>query len=114
MGDAVDNIPGVPGVGPKTAAGLLKDFGSVENLLGRLDEVKSEKLRQSLRAAESDIRRNQKLVRLPDVQCEFAAENLRVQPADVPSLRVLLTEWGFRGLLDGLSAGQEQAQAELI
>jgi DNA polymerase I len=114
MGDAVDNIPGVPGVGPKTAAGLLNDFGSVENLLGRLDELKSDKLRQSLRAAERNIRRNQLLVRLPDGPWRFAPENLSVQPADASALRCLLTEWGFRGLLAGLNAGQAQAQAELI
>ena len=49
MGDSVDNIPGVPGVGPKTAADLLNQFGSVTRLYARLDEVKSEKLRAALR-----------------------------------------------------------------
>ena len=51
MGDSVDNIPGVPGVGPKTAADLLNRFGSVAKLFARLDEVKSEKLRAALRGA---------------------------------------------------------------
>ncbi len=50
IGDSVDNIPGVPGVGPKTAAELLNQFGSVETLYARLDGVKSEKLRAALRA----------------------------------------------------------------
>jgi DNA polymerase I len=114
MGDAVDNIPGVPGVGPKTATSLLQEFGSVENLLGRLNEVKSEKLREALRSAAATIRRNQKLVRLPDVPCEFASETLRLQSADVPALRGLFAGWGFRGMLAGLDAGLMQRQAELI
>src|SRR5690606_24915650 len=49
MGDAIDNIPKVPGVGPKTAADLLKTFGDVETLIGRLDEVAKPKLRETLR-----------------------------------------------------------------
>ena len=48
LGDSVDNIPGVPGVGPKTAAELLKQFGSVAELYRRLDEVKSERIRAAL------------------------------------------------------------------
>jgi DNA polymerase-1 len=113
MGDAVDNIPGVPGVGPKTAAGLLKQFGPVENLLARLDEVKSEKLRQSLRGAAAAVVRNQKLVRLPEVPCGPAPENLVVRPGDPAALRRLFAGWGFKGMLAALDAPGEK-QAELI
>ena len=115
MGDAVDNIPGVPGVGPKTAAGLLQQFGSVESLLGRLDEVKSEKVRAALLVAAADVRRNQGLVRLPDVPCEFAPAKLGVRPADGAVLRGLFGGWGFKGMLAGLgAAGGPEKQAELI
>ena len=48
-GDSVDNIPGVPGVGPKTAAGLLREFGSLEELAAGLDRVSRPKLRERLR-----------------------------------------------------------------
>jgi len=113
MGDAVDNIPGVPGVGSKTAAELLKQFGSVENLLARLDEVKSEKLRQSLRGAAAAVVRNQKLVRLPEVPCELVPEKLVVQSGDRAALRRLLAGWGFKGMLAALDAPGEK-QAELI
>ena len=113
MGDAVDNIPGVPGVGPKTAAELLKQFGSVENLLGRLDEVKSEKLRQSLRDAAAAVMRNQKLVRLPEVPCELVPEKLVMQSGDRVALRRLLAGWGFKGMLAALEPSGEK-QAELI
>ena len=57
VGDSVDNIPGVPGVGPKTATDLLRQFGSVVEMYRRLDEVKSERIRAALRAAEADVRR---------------------------------------------------------
>jgi DNA polymerase-1 len=113
MGDAVDNIPGVPGVGPKTAAELLKQFGSVETLLARLDEVKSEKLRRALRESAAAVFRNQKLVRLPEVPCEFAPERMLVRDGDRTALRRLFAGWGFKGMLDALDAPGEK-QTELI
>jgi DNA polymerase I len=113
MGDSVDNIPGVPGVGPKTASGLLDQFGSVENLYGRLGEVKSEKLRASLRASEKIVRRNQKLVRLHDLPCEFSPEALAEKPADAGRLRGLYSRWGFKTLLAALGESHER-QAVLI
>jgi len=114
MGDAVDNIPGVPGVGPKTAASLLQEFGSVEKLYLRLDEVKSEKLRASLRASAEAVQRNQMLVRLHEVACGFEPEKLVVRPADREKLRGLFTHWGFKGLLAELDAQSPERQAELI
>lgn len=114
MGDAVDNIPGVPGVGPKTAAELLRQFGSVENLFARLDEVKSEKLRTALRNAEAAVRRNLELVRLHEVQCEFAPERLVLRPPDNGKLRELFRRWGFRGMLETLATESSEKQAELI
>src|SRR5882672_4145843 len=72
LGDSVDNIPGVTGVGPKTATELLRQFGSVTELYRRLGEVKSARIRAALESAEADVRRNQKLVRLQDdLDCEF-------------------------------------------
>jgi DNA polymerase I len=104
MGDNVDNIPGVPGVGPKTAADLLSRFGSVAALFGRLDEVKSEKLRGSLRSSAEAVRRNLRLVRLhDDLPCDFVPEHLTEKPADVRQLAGLFREWGFNGLLKALT-----------
>jgi DNA polymerase-1 len=115
MGDAVDNIPGVPGVGPKTAAELLKQFGSVEAMLGRLDEVKSEKLRAALREHAAAVRRNQELVRLPEVACDFLPERLGIRPVDGGALRELFGGWGFKGMLAALAtADVTEKQAELI
>jgi DNA polymerase I len=117
MGDSVDNIPGVPGVGPKTAADLLSRFGSVTALLGRLDEVKSDKLRGSLRSSAEAVRRNLRLVRLhDDLPCEFMPENLTEKPVDAGQLAGLFRQWGFNGLLKALALEkpEELQQAVLI
>ncbi len=114
MGDAVDNIPGVPGVGPKTAAALLNQFGSAAALLARLDEVKSEKLRASLLSSADAVRRNLELVGLRAVPCEFVPDRLAVQPPDREQLRSLFRLWGFNGLLAELDALPVERQAELI
>ncbi len=115
MGDSVDNIPGVPGVGPKTAADLLNQFGSIDGLFERLDAVKSEKLRAALRASENAVRRNRKLVRLQDdLPCEFAPAELAGKPADVGRLRELYGRWGFKGMLVALAEPAREQQAILI
>lgn len=115
MGDSVDNIPGVPGVGPKTAADLLKQFGSVANLYGRLDEVKSERLRAALRGAADAVRRNLELVRLRnDLPLEFLPEELTEKPADAGLLRGLYQRWGFKGMLAALEESSGGRQAVLI
>jgi DNA polymerase I len=114
MGDSVDNIRGVPGVGPKTATDLLKQFGSVENLFNRLDEVKSEKLRAPLRDSADAVRRNRELVRLHDLPCEFSREDLAPKPADGGRLRELFTRWGFKGMLAALEESSRERQAALI
>ncbi len=114
-GDSVDNIPGVPGVGPKTAAELLKQFGSVAALYGRLEEVKSEKLRAALRAAADAVRRNRELVRLrDDLPCEFSPDALAGKPADAGRLRELYQRWGFKGMLAALEEPARERQAVLI
>jgi DNA polymerase-1 len=107
VGDSVDNIPGVPGVGPKTASELLNQFGSVTALYRRLDEVRSEKLRAALATAADDVRRNVKLVRLKDdLPCEFSAEALAVKPADVGRLAELFGRWGFRSMASELNVNR--------
>lgn len=100
VGDSVDNIPGVPGVGPKTAADLLQQFGSVAALYERLAEVKSERLRAGLQAAKEAVRRNQQLIRLrSDLSGDFSPEELVVKRADADRLCELFSRWGFKTLL---------------
>jgi DNA polymerase-1 len=107
IGDTVDNIPGVPGVGPKTAADLLKQFGAIENIYSNLDKIKSERLRSNLAASAEAVQRNQKLIRLKDdLPCEPDIEKFSAQPAKVDSLRELFTGWGFKTLLHELEKAQ--------
>jgi DNA polymerase-1 len=107
IGDAVDNIPGVVGVGPKTASDLLRQFGSLEEIYKRLNEVKSDRLRSNLEAARELVQRNQKLITLrDDLPCEFEIESFSVKPSKVEDLRNLFTGWGFKTLLHELEKAQ--------
>jgi DNA polymerase-1 len=114
MGDSVDNIPGVPGVGPKTAAALLNQFGSVAELFRRLDEVKSENVRGALRGLADAVRRNRELVRLQDdLPCDFSAAELAEKPADAGRLRELFARWGFNGMLAALEVELPRSPREI-
>jgi 5'-3' exonuclease len=66
IGDTVDNIPGVNGLGPKTAAALLNEHGSLDAILASPDAVKNERIREKLRAARGQIEGNREMVRLDD------------------------------------------------
>lgn len=115
IGDDVDNIPGVPGVGPKTATDLLKQFGSIDQLYARLDEVKSERLRIALRAAQEAVWRNRELVRLHEVPCDFSADEMAVKAPDAERLGRLYERWGFKTLLAALKESAPRIrQAVLI
>jgi len=109
----VDNIPGVPGVGPKTATDLLQQFGSAEALLSRLGEVKSDKLRTSLDGAGEIVRRNQRLIRLREDQPSVPLEEFVLREANPERLGALYADWGFKTLLAQLSEGQPQQGALL-
>ena len=99
IGDSVDNIPGVPGVGPKTATDLLQQFGSVDALYSRLGEVKSDRLRASLAGSEDIVRRNQRLVRLNEQQEPLPLEEAAIREPQTDRLRVSFAEWGFKTML---------------
>ena len=99
-GDPVDNIPGVAGVGIKTASSLLRQFGSIDSLFCRLEEVRPDRVRASLQSSIEAVRKNQKLVRLNfDVPCEVPLEELICKPVDPTALRQLYGRWGFKTLL---------------
>lgn len=108
IGDNVDNIPGVPGVGPKTAAELLEQFGSVAELYTHLEAVKSDRLRAALQASAEVVKRNLDLIRLPDdLATELELEDLAERAADDEALCEMFRSWGFRSML----AEIEQAQS---
>ena len=110
IGDSVDNIPGVPGVGPKTATDLLRQFGSIEELYRRLPEAGSDRLRANLQASAELVRRNQQLVRLKDeTPCEVTMEVLTVKAGDADALRPLFSRWGFKTFLQELEQARLKA-----
>ena len=112
MGDSVDNIPGVRGVGPKGAAELIKEFGTVDALLSRLDEVKRPKLREMLTEHADNARMSRELVRLKDdlpLMEPLDALTLREPPKE--PLAAFLAKHGFRALLSKLGRETEAAHA---
>jgi DNA polymerase-1 len=103
LGDAVDNIDGVKGVGAKTAADLLQRFGTVENVYQRLTEVNSARLRGSLELARDVVTRNARLIRLDDrVPGAPDLARLALGGEDHVRLAGLYRQWGFRSLLSAL------------
>ena len=113
VGDAADNIPGVPGVGVKTASALLNEFGSVDGIYDRLAKVKRDKLRESLAATEADVRRNQSLVALKlDLPREPELDDLRCGFKDAARLEALYETWGFNTLLKNLREARQGALFE--
>jgi DNA polymerase-1 len=99
MGDSVDNVPGVPGIGVKTAAQLVQEFGDLETLLTRAGEIKQQKRRESLLENERSARLSKTLVTLKDdVALEFPLEALAMPKIDVKKLSPFLETMGFAAL----------------
>jgi 5'-3' exonuclease len=97
-GDSVDNIPGA-GIGRKTAAGLVREFGGLEPLLANIDKVKSMRNREKLAAARDQILQNRKMVELDcHMELPIAIDDLQIQP-DYPALVAQLEKCEFKSLL---------------
>jgi DNA polymerase-1 len=107
MGDSSDNIPGVPGIGEKTAAQLIREHGTIEGVLARVDEVAGEKRRQSLRehAEQARLSRRLAIVRT-DVPLPFDLEALRVRPPDREKLAEVLSRLEFHSLMKEMEIAQ--------
>ena len=103
MGDSSDNIPGVRGVGPKTARKLLMDFGSIERLEQALPELKNPKLKARLEAGWEALKLSRELVTLKDeVPLEGGLDDARLQPPDPAELARVFGRYEFGSLLDPL------------
>ncbi len=102
-GDPTDNIPGVPGVGEKTAAKLIREFGDLESLLGRLDEVTPAKLGDKLREHVDQVRMGRELSRIVrDLPIEFDLSSARLGDYDRDTVVRLFREYEFRTLIERL------------
>ena len=112
MGDSVDNVPGVRGIGPKGAAELIQQFGTVAALLERLDEVKRPKLRELLESNAANARLSRELVRLKDdLPLERPLIELTLRPPAPAPLAAFLAKHGFRTLLAKLGREAEADHA---
>jgi len=99
-GDSTDNVPGVPGIGVKTAAQLILEYGDLETLLARAGEIKQPKRREALIANADLARISKRLVQLDDhAPLPMPIEDIRVEPDHRPELYAFLETQGFRTLL---------------
>lgn len=102
-GDAADNIPGVAGIGPKTAVKLLEQFGGLEALWRRIETVEPPRIREALLRQREDVERNLKLLRLrSDVPLSRSWRDCAIVPPDPAALRAFYEQWNFRSLLKDL------------
>ena len=98
-GDSVDNVPGIPGIGPKTAAQLLEEFGDLDTLLARADEIKQQKRRENIIANAELARISRQLVTLrTDVPLELDLDALVLEPQNGPKLIGFLKAMEFTSL----------------
>lgn len=102
MGDSADNFPGCPGVGEKTAAKLINQFGSIDNLLRHTDEIKG-KLRDKIENAVEDIKMSKLLATIrTDVPLQLSLDELKVEQPDEVKLRSIFEELEFKTLANKL------------
>jgi len=114
VGDSSDNVPGVKGVGEKTALELLKTFGDLDAILASADRIPGKRAREAVQQYADLARLSRELVTIRrDVPLPLDLERLRVRPADVARLTELFTELEFRSLIPKLSS-LEPAPAESV
>ena len=113
MGDSADNFPGCPGVGEKTAAKLIEQFGTIENMLAHTDEIKG-KLREKVEAAVEEIKMSKFLATIKtDVPIETNLDELKIVEPDEEELRKLFTELEFKSFADRVLNKVKQPQKKI-
>ena len=113
MGDSADNFPGCPGVGEKTAAKLIEQFGTIENMLAHTDEIKG-KLREKVEAAVEEIKMSKFLATIKtDVPIETNLDDLKIVEPDEEELRKLFTELEFKSFADRVLNKVKQPQKKI-
>ena len=112
-GDAVDNIPGAPGIGDKGARDLIERFGGVEAAIERAAEVERRTYRESLQNNAESIRMSRRLATIAtDVPVEFTLESVKAQPADPAALKAVYKELEFHSLLKEMGAAEDTRERD--
>jgi len=112
-GDSSDNIPGVPGVGEKTAMGLVKDFGSLEGVFEHLGEIKKKKLKENLEKSQADALLSKKLVTIEQfAPIDEDIGDLRVGEPDSQELSEIFLELEFKGLWEQFATREETVKKD--
>ncbi|MFP5235343.1 MAG: DNA polymerase I [Acidobacteriota bacterium] len=114
-GDTIDNIPGAPGIGDKGSVDLIKEFGSVEAVLDRAEEVKRKTYRESLQQNRDAVLLSKELVTIDcNVPVELDLHAMETQAPDLEACRELFTELEFTSLLKELAPAADAAKFDLI
>ncbi|HVO64870.1 MAG TPA: DNA polymerase I [Syntrophales bacterium] len=110
-GDQSDNIPGIPGIGPKNAQRLIEEFGSVEGVLANVDKVRNAKTRESIREFAEQARMSRELATIrTDADFEIDLESTRYAGPDNEVLKKLFKEFEFSSLLQELKIKEESVE----
>lgn len=113
MGDSSDNVPGVPGIGTKTADKLLEEFGSLDGILSNLDRIKPAGVQQKVSSNVALARLSKELVTIhTEVPIDFDLETLRRRPPDLPRVKKLFLELEFSSLLKQLMSESPEIDSE--
>ncbi|GIS84572.1 MAG: hypothetical protein CM1200mP16_08720 [Nitrospina sp.] len=114
MGDSSDHIPGVKGVGPKTATELIQKYGSIDGLYESIDEIEKKKLKEKLVQDKEKALLSRRLVTIDtemELDCSF--EDLQVRPSKNEDLKKLFSEFEFSSMLSGLDNESDEEEKSL-
>jgi DNA polymerase-1 len=115
MGDDVDNIPGVPGIGEKTAVGLIEEFSTLENLLNNIDKIKTPKLRTAIKENIDKIKLSKELAVLDrKLDLDFNLEKLKINEPNHQELFRLFKSLEFKTLLEDLEVKEDKLQNQEV
>ncbi len=101
VGDKIDNIPGVKGIGPKAAAELINEFGTIENIYNSIDKIKKERIKKALLENKENAFLSKKLIKLRDnLNLRLDKNLLKIKEPDLNSLKELFKQLEFDSLLE--------------
>ena len=113
MGDTSDNIPGVPGIGPKSAHRLIEEYGTIEEIIKNVERLKNAKAKQSIREFADQARMSRELAVIrTDADFDFDLERCRYTGPDLEALKVLFQEFEFSSLIQELKIKGEMVDGQ--